>query len=87
MGLVTATYLCLCINGSIGFQFAKDGTLLSLWVWLLSFISMTRQHAKASLGCSFYDSVALLSLESCFLSPLQCLRAPLLYPVPILIPL
>ncbi|ELU43353.1 chitin synthase export chaperone [Rhizoctonia solani AG-1 IA] len=31
-GLVAATYCCLLINGFIGFQFAEDGTPLSIWV-------------------------------------------------------
>ncbi|QRV84044.1 Chitin synthase III catalytic subunit [Ceratobasidium sp. AG-Ba] len=30
-GLVTATYACLLINGFVGFQFAEDGTPMSLW--------------------------------------------------------
>ncbi|KAF7297581.1 hypothetical protein MKEN_01380800 [Mycena kentingensis (nom. inval.)] len=30
-GLVAATYACLLINGFVGFQFAEDGTPLSLW--------------------------------------------------------
>jgi len=30
-GLVAATYCCLLINGFIGFQFAEDGTPLSIW--------------------------------------------------------
>jgi hypothetical protein len=34
-GLVAATYCCLLINGFVGFQFAEDGTPLSLWVSLL----------------------------------------------------
>jgi hypothetical protein len=29
---VAATYCCLLINGFIGFQFAEDGTPLSIWV-------------------------------------------------------
>jgi len=31
VGLVAATYCCLLINGFVGFQFAEDGTPLSLW--------------------------------------------------------
>jgi len=45
MGLVAATYCCLLINGFIGFQFAEDGTPLSIWglrgaclaMWALTF--------------------------------------------------
>ncbi|KAI0033703.1 chitin synthase III catalytic subunit [Vararia minispora EC-137] len=44
-GLVAAAYCCLLINGFVGFQFAEDGTPLSLWalriaclvVWGVSF--------------------------------------------------
>jgi hypothetical protein len=35
-GLVAATYCCLLINGFVGFQFAEDGTPLSLWVGRLT---------------------------------------------------
>lgn len=31
-GLVAGAYTCLLINGFVGFQFAEDGTPLSLWV-------------------------------------------------------
>ncbi|KIY50055.1 hypothetical protein FISHEDRAFT_40003 [Fistulina hepatica ATCC 64428] len=31
-GIVAATYCCLLINGFVGFQFAEDGTPLSLWL-------------------------------------------------------
>lgn len=31
-GLSTATCWCLLVNGFVGFQFAEDGTPLSLWV-------------------------------------------------------
>jgi hypothetical protein len=33
-GLTTATCWCLLVNGFVGFQFAEDGTPLSLWVFL-----------------------------------------------------
>jgi hypothetical protein len=32
MGLISATFWCLLLNGFVGFQFAEDGTPLSLWV-------------------------------------------------------
>jgi len=35
-GLVAATYACLLINGFVGFQFAEDGTPLSLWFLRIS---------------------------------------------------
>ncbi|KAK3820335.1 MAG: chitin synthase III catalytic subunit-domain-containing protein [Benniella sp.] len=31
LGLVSATFWCLLLNGFVGFQFAEDGTPLSLW--------------------------------------------------------
>ncbi|ORX53938.1 hypothetical protein DM01DRAFT_1335789 [Hesseltinella vesiculosa] len=31
MGLISATFWCLLLNGFVGFQFAEDGTPLSLW--------------------------------------------------------
>lgn len=39
-GLVASAYCCLLINGFVGFQFAEDGTPLSLWVRLLSVSSI-----------------------------------------------
>ncbi|EJD04526.1 uncharacterized protein FOMMEDRAFT_155672 [Fomitiporia mediterranea MF3/22] len=35
-GLVAAAYCCLLINGFVGFQFAEDGTPLSLWLMRIS---------------------------------------------------
>jgi hypothetical protein len=35
-GLTTATCWCLLVNGFVGFQFAEDGTPLSLWLLRLS---------------------------------------------------
>lgn len=31
-GLVGALYWCLLVNGFVGFQWAEDGTPMSLWV-------------------------------------------------------
>jgi len=39
-GLVAATYTCLVINGFVGFQFAEDGTPLSLWFLRLSCLAV-----------------------------------------------
>jgi hypothetical protein len=33
-GLSSATCWCLLVNGFVGFQFAEDGTPLSLWVYI-----------------------------------------------------
>ncbi|KAL1952369.1 hypothetical protein VTO73DRAFT_1518 [Trametes versicolor] len=35
-GLVAGAYTCLLINGFVGFQFAEDGTPLSLWLLRIS---------------------------------------------------
>lgn len=35
-GFIVAAYTCLLINGFVGFQFAEDGTPLSLWVRALT---------------------------------------------------
>lgn len=65
-GLVAATYCCLLVNGFVGFQFAEDGTPLSLWV---------RPHGNMitpllTPSRSFSDYLALVSLVSHFSSPL-----------------
>ncbi|KAH8101410.1 chitin synthase III catalytic subunit [Cristinia sonorae] len=39
-GLIAATYCCLLINGFVGFQFAEDGTPLSLWFLRLSCLAV-----------------------------------------------
>ncbi|KAG8935903.1 Chitin synthase, class 7 [Tulasnella sp. 418] len=49
-GLIAATYTCLLINGFVGFQFAEDGTPLSLW-----FLRLT---CLAVFGVSFFIAIA-----------------------------
>ncbi|KAG1753079.1 chitin synthase III catalytic subunit-domain-containing protein [Suillus occidentalis] len=49
-GLVAAAYCCLLINGFVGFQFAEDGTPLSLWLLRIS--------CFAVFGASFFVSIA-----------------------------
>lgn len=39
-GLVGALYWCLLVNGFVGFQWAEDGTPMSLWVRLRQFDDM-----------------------------------------------
>ncbi|KZT09058.1 chitin synthase export chaperone [Laetiporus sulphureus 93-53] len=39
-GLVAAAYVCLLINGFVGFQFAEDGTPVSLWLLRLSILAV-----------------------------------------------
>jgi uncharacterized membrane protein YgcG len=49
-GLVAAAYCCLLINGFVGFQFAEDGTPLSLWVLRLSCLAI--------FGITFFIAIA-----------------------------
>lgn len=49
-GLVAATYCCLLINGFVGFQFAEDGTPLSLWLLRISCLVI--------FGLTFFISIA-----------------------------
>ncbi|KAF8310852.1 hypothetical protein DL93DRAFT_2230013 [Clavulina sp. PMI_390] len=49
-GLVAAAYMCLLINGFIGFQFAEDGTPLSLWG--------LRGACFAMFGVTFFIAIA-----------------------------
>jgi len=50
VGCVAATYCCLLINGFVGFQFAEDGTPLSLWG--------LRAACLAMWGLAFFIAVA-----------------------------
>jgi len=49
-GLVAAAYCCLLVNGFVGFQFAEDGTPLSLWFLRLSCLVV--------FGITFFVSIA-----------------------------
>jgi len=49
-GLVAAAYACLLINAFVGFQFAEDGTPLSLWG--------LRVACAAMFGVSFFIAIA-----------------------------
>jgi hypothetical protein len=49
-GLVAAAYCCLLINGFVGFQFAEDGTPLSLWFLRISCLLV--------FGASFFIAIA-----------------------------
>lgn len=49
-GLVAAAYCCLLINGFVGFQFAEDGTPLSLW--------LLRICTLAAFGAAFFVAIA-----------------------------
>jgi len=49
-GLVAAAYCCLLINGFVGFQFAEDGTPVSLWFLRISCLAL--------FGIAFFISIA-----------------------------
>lgn len=49
-GLVAAAYMCLLINAFVGFQFAEDGTPLSLWGLRLA--------CTAMFGVTFFIAIA-----------------------------
>jgi len=49
-GLVAAIYCCLLVNGFVGFQFAEDGTPVSLWLLRLSCFTV--------FGVSFFVAIA-----------------------------
>ncbi|KAI0757470.1 chitin synthase III catalytic subunit [Daedaleopsis nitida] len=49
-GLVAGAYTCLLINGFVGFQFAEDGTPLSLWLLRISTL--------VTFGVSFFVAIA-----------------------------
>jgi hypothetical protein len=49
-GLVAAAYCCLLVNGFVGFQFAEDGTPLSLWLLRISCLAV--------FGISFFIAIA-----------------------------
>jgi len=49
-GLIAAIYCCLLINGFVGFQFAEDGTPLSLWLLRLSCLAV--------FGVAFFIAIA-----------------------------
>ncbi|KIM52140.1 hypothetical protein SCLCIDRAFT_1224018 [Scleroderma citrinum Foug A] len=49
-GLIASAYCCLLINGFVGFQFAEDGTPLSLWFLRLSCLTI--------FGVTFFVAIA-----------------------------
>lgn len=78
VGLVVAIYCCILINGFVGFQFAEDGTALSLWFLRISclvlfavgfFIAIAT--FKGFAGFSFAKPVALWIVF--LLWPLVCM--------------
>ncbi|CCL98931.1 uncharacterized protein FIBRA_00938 [Fibroporia radiculosa] len=49
-GLIAAAYVCLLINGFVGFQFAEDGTPISLWLLRLAILAV--------FGVTFFVAIA-----------------------------
>ncbi|GJJ13840.1 Chitin synthase, class 7 [Clathrus columnatus] len=65
-GLIASAYTCLLINGFVGFQFAEDGTPLSLWFLRLTCLVvfgvgffLAIATFKGFAGFSFSDPIAL----------------------------
>ncbi|KAI9268602.1 chitin synthase III catalytic subunit [Helicostylum pulchrum] len=66
IGLICATYWCLLLNGFVGFQFAEDGTPLSLWsirissfVWFLIAGFLAIGTFKGVAGLSYDNQAGL----------------------------
>ncbi|KAI7856200.1 chitin synthase III catalytic subunit [Circinella umbellata] len=66
LGLVSATFWCLLLNGFVGFQFAEDGTPISLWsirvtcltVWLI--VTLISILTFNNIGLLNYERPAVL---------------------------
>ncbi|KNZ50411.1 uncharacterized protein VP01_443g4 [Puccinia sorghi] len=61
-GMLSATFWCLLVNGFVGFQFAEDGTPLSLW--------SLRGTCAAVFGLTFFIAIATFNSLASF-SPSQ----------------
>ncbi|EGG01774.1 uncharacterized protein MELLADRAFT_117700 [Melampsora larici-populina 98AG31] len=61
-GMVCATFWCLLVNGFVGFQFAEDGTPLSLW--------SLRGSSATVFGIAFFIAIATFKSLASF-SPAQ----------------
>ncbi|EIE80593.1 hypothetical protein RO3G_05298 [Rhizopus delemar RA 99-880] len=66
IGLTCSTFWCLLLNGFVGFQFAEDGTPLSLWsirissfVWFLVTGFLAIGTFKGVAGLSYTNQAAL----------------------------
>lgn len=66
IGLKTAIFWCLMLNGFVGFQFAEDGSALSLWsmrisaliLWIISFVVAAETYngnIKDQAGLWFFE--------------------------------
>ncbi|KAF8959797.1 chitin synthase III catalytic subunit [Flammula alnicola] len=74
-GLVAATFCCILINGFVGFQFAEDGTPLSLWFLRISCLLV--------FGISFFVAIATFQQKFGFnyTKPLGLFIIYLLWPI------
>ncbi|PPQ89900.1 hypothetical protein CVT25_004859 [Psilocybe cyanescens] len=74
-GLVAATFCCLLINSFIGFQFAEDGTPLSLWFLRISCLVV--------FGVSFFIAIATFKQKFGFnyTNPIALFIIYLLWPI------
>jgi hypothetical protein len=74
-GLVAATYCCLLINGFVGFQFAEDGTPVSLWFLRISCLAV--------FGVSFFVAIATFQQKFGFsyTKPIALFIVYLLWPI------
>lgn len=74
-GLIAATYCCLLVNGFVGFQFAEDGTPLSLWLLRLSCLTV--------FGVSFFVAIATFKSFASFspTKPIALFVVYLIWPI------
>jgi len=74
-GLIAATYCCLLVNGFVGFQFAEDGTPLSLWLLRLSCLAV--------FGVSFFVAIATFKSLASFspTKPIALFVVYLIWPI------
>ncbi|KAF9417830.1 Chitin synthase, class 7 [Podila epigama] len=63
LGLISATFWCLLLNGFVGFQFAEDGTPLSLWSIRLSSLVVFAAVTFVSIA-TFLPSWSVFSAEN-----------------------
>ncbi|KAH7908160.1 chitin synthase III catalytic subunit-domain-containing protein [Hygrophoropsis aurantiaca] len=74
-GLVAAAYCCLLVNGFVGFQFAEDGTPVSLWLLRISCLAV--------FGVSFFVAIATFKSLASFspTSPTALFIIYLIWPI------
>ena len=72
VGLVTSTFWCLLLNGFVGFQWAEDGTPMSLWV-CFPFLNIPSRSSHYSSPSSSQMHIS----NQCIYSPA---RSPFEYP-------